>query len=361
MTEKDTGTPPERRIEPLAPPPGRFDEVFRESRRRRYHRAAATCGVAGVFLAGLFGGLMLGGPRAAVVQAIQEASRLVSPPSPSPSGGPDSSSTVASKVPKHGKKHPRTATVTVPLTAPPERIGDTSVRGRVVNAKGEPLPGLYVYPGVNSESGFVPTGLAVTDAQGEYSIPCNGGPVLITPWLLNQQRGATVEGTYGARLVDPPGCGQKDLTTTMTTGAAVEGTIHAPSGCAVTELRVWLWVKGSRAASIRLGELSAGGSYRISGLPSGTSVFGDHGRLTPVTLTAGETTQQDLDLSCPDLSTPLPTPTPTTPTPTPSATSSSSPSPTDPEPSTSTPSGSGSGSAPTPGSGGGSSPTSSTR
>ena len=50
-----TGPVRRHRVAPLDPPPGQFAAVLREANRRRYHRAAAFCGVTGVFLAGIFG------------------------------------------------------------------------------------------------------------------------------------------------------------------------------------------------------------------------------------------------------------------------------------------------------------------
>ena len=71
-----TGTPGRRQVEPLAPPPGQFDAVFREATARRYHRAAVALGVTGVFLAGIFGGLTMGGGPAGMTNAVLNAAGI---------------------------------------------------------------------------------------------------------------------------------------------------------------------------------------------------------------------------------------------------------------------------------------------
>lgn len=333
MTDEttDDARPVRRSVEPLAPPPGRFEAVYRESRHRRYQRAVATCGVAGVFLAGLFGGLALGGPRG--VRDTIYAAVNFDQPSPSPTASRDTR-TSASGVPSgavHRRKGSRTATTTV--TAPPDVVVGP-LHGRVVDPGGRPVPDLFVYAGTMSEGSFVPNRTAArTDADGRYSAACDGGLLFVTPWPLNTRVGANPRGTYAPRFVDTDGC-TSGTVTTVQPGAVLEGHVRTDVSCAGVELKMWLWLHGNRSISVRLDRLAEGGSYRVPGLPTGTLLIGDHGRTTQVDLVAGQTTRRDIELACPTI-VPTPTPEPSTPQPTPSESTSPPPSPTDPAPSTS--------------------------
>jgi len=328
---------PRRRIEPLPPPPDRFDTVFREATARRYHRAAAAVGITGVFLAGIFGGLAMGGPsgvRDSIVAAVNGGTPTASP---SPSDGV---STQASGVANHGRKHGDKASGTV--TAPPEQVTPAYLRGEVLNAAGSPVSGLYVYTGVTTAEGFVPNASpARTNSAGWYQIPCTGGPLLITSWRLNVNLGPSATGGYAARFVDTPSCAKTEhhLVTRVEEGAVVQGDVHTDVACPGTEFPLWLWIGGDRLASVRLSGLVSGGRYRISGAPEGTSIVGARGQTTPVDLHSGETEEQDVTYTCPERPTETPDAT-TTPDATPTG-PTGSPTPTDPPPSASVPAGSG--------------------
>ncbi len=337
---------PRRRIEPLTPPPDRFDSVFREATARRYHRAAAAVGITGVFLAGIFGGLAMGGPsgvRDSIVAAVNGGTPTASP---SPSDGV---STQASGVPNHGRKHGDKASGTV--TAPPEPVTSPYLRGEVLNAAGSPVSGLYVYTGVTAAEGFVPNASpARTNGSGWYQVPCTGGPLLITSWRLNVNLGPSATGGYAARFVDTPSCAKTEhhLVTRVEEGAVVQGDVHTDVACPGTTFPLWLWIGGDRLASVRLSGIEGGSRYRISGAPEGTSIVGARGVTHAVDLRSGETEEQDVTYTCPNRPTTTPDPT-MTPEPNPTPTEpTGSPSPTEPTPSTSTPTGSGATSSPDP-------------
>ena len=50
--------------------------------------------------------------------------------------------------------------------------------------------------------------------------------------------------------------------------------------CADSDFTLWLWLNGNRPTAVRLGNLNAGDSFTISGLPEGTHVLGAHGLRT---------------------------------------------------------------------------------
>jgi hypothetical protein len=330
---------PRRRIEPLPPPPDRFDSVFREATARRYHRAAAAVGVTGVFLAGIFGGLAMGGPsgvRTSIVDAANSLAHKTSPSATTTDGTTPASQTPSGAV--SGRKGSGSGTV----TAPPERVAPEYLRGEVLDAAGSPVSGLYVYTGVTTAAGFVPSeSPARTNSVGWYQVPCTGGPLLITSWALNVNHGPTATGAYAARFVDTPSCAKTEhhLVTRVEEGAVVQGDVHTDVACPGTEFPLWLWIGGDRLASVRLSGLVSGGRYHISGAPEGTSIVGARGQTTPVDLHSGETEEQDVTYTCPERPTETPDPT-TTPDATPTG-PTGSPTPTDPPPSASVPAGSG--------------------
>jgi hypothetical protein len=308
------------RVAPLSPPPGQFTAVFREASRRRYHRAAAFCGVTGVFLAGIFGGLAMGGPSG-VRSTIVAAAGL----------GDASTTTVTATRDSRSSATRSTRSATVP----PEQVRKTYLRGEILNASGAPVSGLYVYSGVNTAHGFVPNkSPARTNSVGWYRIACTGGPLLVTSWPINLPIGPAASGSYAARFVDTPGCSmtKHHVVTRVEEGAVVQGDIGTDVACPGSEFRLWLWIGGDRSASVRLSGLLEGSRYRITGAPDGTSVVGARGRTYDVTLSSGQTVEQDVTMVCPTALTTTPK-AETTPTPTPTGTGS--PLPTDASPSTS--------------------------
>jgi hypothetical protein len=283
-----TGPVRRHRVAPLAPPPGQFAAVFREASRRRYHRAAAFCGVSGVFLAGIFGGLAMGGGPSGVRGTIVSAAGFGNPTTTTATATRESRSSAA--------RSTRTGNVS------PAQANKTYLRGEILNAAGAPVSGLYVYSGVLTADGFVPNkSPARTNSVGWYMIACTGGPLLVTSWPINLPIGPVASGAYAARFVDTPSCGmtKHHVVTRVEEGAVVEGDIRADLACPGTEFTLWLWIGGDRSASVRLTGLLAGSRYRISGAPVGTSVVGARGRTYDVTLSSGQTVEQDVTMVCP--------------------------------------------------------------
>ena len=203
---------PRRRPEPLPPPPGAFDTVLQRARTRRYRRLSAVAAVTGVFLAGLWGGLAMAGGVAGVqdtfVGFANNASDLVKA---------RPADRVADQELGEGRPadgRPLQQRPGRPTGSPSEtgHVRVAMVRGLVVDSRGAPVVGMFVYTGTLSGSSFLPrsTPAAVTNDQGRYAVPCTTNPVLLTPWTLNESRG-TAQGTLGRDLRDVPevlhGCG----------------------------------------------------------------------------------------------------------------------------------------------------------
>jgi hypothetical protein len=218
---------------------------------------------------------------------------------------------------------------------PPKQASKTYLRGEILNASGAPVSGLYVYSGVITDHGFVPNkSPARTNSVGWYMIACTGGPLLVTSWPINLPMGPVASGAYAARFVDTPSCGmtKHHVVTRVEEGAVVQGDIRADLACPETEFTLWLWIGGDRSASVRLSGLLEGSRYRITGAPVGTSVVGARGRTYDVTLSSGQTVEQDVTMVCPTALTTTPK-AETTPAQTPTGTES--PLPADSSPSTS--------------------------
>jgi hypothetical protein len=309
-----TGPVRRHRVAPLAPPPGQFTAVLREANRRRYHRAAAFCGVTGVFLAGIFGGLAMGGGPSGVRSTIVSAAGRLGDAATTTVTATRDSRASAARSTRSG-------------TAPPEQVKKTYLRGEILNASGAPVSGLYVYSGVLTAHGFVPNkSPARTNSVGWYMIACTGGPLLVTSWPLNLPIGPVAGGAYAARFIDTPSCGmtKHHVVTRVEEGAVVQGDIRADVACPGTGFTLWLWIGGDRSASVRISGLQEGSRYRVSGAPVGTSVVGAYGRTYDVTLSSGQTVEQDITMVCPTALTTTPKAT-TTPTQTPTGTESSPP------------------------------------
>ena len=311
---------PRRRVEPLPPPPGSFDAVLGRARARRYRRLTAVSGVAGVFLAGIVGGLAMGG-GAAVDNIVSLATRgQVASVSPSPTAP---QTKLASGVPTTTSPHktrPARSTPAASSPAPPPVVVDRPelVRGRAVTAGGDPVAGLYVYTGSLSGGGFVPAAepSTLTGAQGRFAVPC--GPVLLTSWPLNTRLDVTSGGRWEATVVPAPLCSRDAAPqeTVMRAGTTVQGRVTTDVGCADTEFGLTLWLNGQPSAAVRLSGLHEGDVYRFSGVPAGTHVLRNRSLQESVAVVRGDdTVTHAVTFSCPGVPTPTSTPSPTTPTP----------------------------------------------
>jgi hypothetical protein len=337
MTPAPGPDEPRRTIEPLSPPAGRFDAVMGAAKARRYRRATAVCSVTGVFLAGIFGGLAMGGVSGVQhrVETVAVGLGLGQPSTTAPSD--EATSTQASptrSTPGKTKRPPR-STVTVPATVPPQ-AGREKVRGRVVDPTGKPVVGMFVYTAVPGGDSFVPSAspAGVTGVNGRYAVACTGGAVLLTPWQLNVPLGPTADGHWAATFVSDPVCSRKaaPTVTTVEPGVTVQGHVMTELDCASAQFPLWVWLDGNRAASVRLSGLKEGDLFRVSGLPARQTVLGARGNHTVISPLVG-ILNQDVTFSCPGIPTPTDTSTESpSPQPTPSETVSPSPSATTPTP-----------------------------
>ncbi|HEX3795251.1 MAG TPA: carboxypeptidase-like regulatory domain-containing protein [Acidimicrobiales bacterium] len=86
---------------------------------------------------------------------------------------------------------PTTPRTPVSIAAPTTVPIPTVITGTVRDASGDPVSGAYVV-GLNSLD------VAVTNAQGQYSIPCASEPLVASEWLLPIQRDSGGGITYGS-------------------------------------------------------------------------------------------------------------------------------------------------------------------
>lgn len=371
-----------RPIEPLDPPPDRFQHVLKDAEGRRHRRATSVLGITAVFLAGVGGGASLDdGVRSVPASLVTLAGNLTADTPLDPSSA--ASTTAASRTPAtaaartaakpvpSGKQaaptvnaarpaNPKVADAAAARPARPARalapIGTLAVRGRALDSSGAPLAGLYVYAGEPDVDGFVPlaTAAGVTDDRGRFSLPCPNSPVLLTPWPLNAPADALagragwaarfLDGSTDPQLASDAAChrDRNRSVVRLQPGSVVEGTAVVASACEQDgDLQVQLF--GDPRATVRLTGVWTGSGYRIAGLPPGEHALSFAGETESFAVTSGATVRQDLEGTCD--ATPQPTPAPTasptpsaTPTPTASPTSTpTSPTPTpDPKPSAAT-------------------------
>jgi hypothetical protein len=331
--------PPRRPIEPLPPPPGSFDAVLGRARYRRHRRATTVLSVTAVFLAGIGGGMSIGGGVSGVRDTIASVVNNSEAPSPSPSN----SAVVTPDVTPSAKRSHKPSKEGAPqIAVAPSPKGTKKIRGVAVDAAGKPIAGLYVYPGRSATEGFRATSEPVTRtaADGTFSLPCTGTPVLLAPWRVNEAQGHTAGSTWSATFVGggtqaanapdaPCTSAGKRVTTTVLTGSTLEGEVTVPERCEDARLSLWVWLNGNRALTVRLGNLGAGDTYSVSGLPPGQHVVGANGVRTTVTVGGGGAFDHDVTFGCDGdgpSETPEPDPSPSTPVPTPSEPPTSQPS-----------------------------------
>lgn len=345
--------PPRRPIEPLPPPSGSFDAVLGRARYRRHRRATTVLSVTAVFLAGIGGGMSIDGG----VSGMRDTIAGVVYNSEAPSASPTNSAVVTPDVTPSAKPADRPSTDGAPqIAVAPSPKGAKKVRGLAVDTAGRPIAGLYVYPGRSGTDGFRAASAPATRtaADGTFSLPCTGTPVLLAPWRVNETQPRAAGSNWSATFVGgatqaanapDAACTSagKRVTTTVLTGSTLEGEVTVPERCEDAKQSLWVWLNGSRALTVRLGDLGTGDTYFLSGLPPGQHIVGANGERTTVTVGGGGAFDHDVSFGCDGdgpSETPEPTPTVSTPMPTPSEPPTSQPS----TSSSPAPSGSGSGS-----------------
>jgi hypothetical protein len=342
---------PKPPVEPLPPPPGSFERVVARARYRRHRRAGAVLGVTAVFLSGIAGGMSLDDGVSGVRERIVA---LTADGEESPSTRATTSAVVTPEVTpsrtpnaRKTRKRPVNAAMAPPqMTAPATR----KVTGVAVDTAGNPVGGLYVYPGRPGAARFraasAPAGR--TGADGSFSLPCTGTPVLLSPWRLNVPAGRQAAradwaatfvggGTDAASAPDARcGTGRKAVRTTVLPGSALGGTVTMPEACTDSRLPLWVWLHNDRSLTVRLADLGEGDTFVVGGLPPGQHTVGANGRRSTVTVGGGARTTLDVTFACPAAPPVSPSPSPSLPLPTPSETPRPDPSGSTPDPSGST-------------------------
>jgi hypothetical protein len=187
-------TPPRSPIDPLPARPGLFAQTLAAARLRRRRGVLTAATSAGVVLALTCASFALGasiqGDRdtrttpAGQDSATTSETATPTPDSPTPSDGSS---------PSRGQQRRGHSAGTQPGApagpgATTQRGNATSfLQGRVVDASGVGIAGLYVLPSSGESSHFSTDGYvaARTDGDGYYRIGCPLGPVLISPWPVN--------------------------------------------------------------------------------------------------------------------------------------------------------------------------------
>jgi hypothetical protein len=317
-----------RRVEPLPPPPGSFDEVMRRAHYRRHRRAAGALTLAVVFVAGVAGGVAIDAPRH-IVEAANHAANQLAPPAESESPDPDAGGKDGKDGKgKKGKKDKGKSSIAGGSGDGRQSI--SYLRGVAVGPAGQPAGGLYVYVGVRGSDTFVPTrnAAAVTAADGSFTLPCPRTPVLLAPWPIfgqakSKARAASWQATFvggatNALTASVAPCGEKVVRTVVLAGSTVTGNVSMPVPCDDQHNDLLVWLHGDRRSHVRIQDLTDGAVYRVGGLPPGQHTLVTNDVHTLVTVGGGAVSEADVVLVCDGPST----------TPEPTDTSKPSPSPT---------------------------------
>jgi hypothetical protein len=336
---------PDRKIEPLTPPPGSFDQVVKAAHARRRRRGAIVTSSVAV-LALVAGTSFALGSSMRVTQRIIDSAVSVVDRGPSPQGSTPAATNQASPTRHKKSKKPAApstvaggaglgATGTVEATTP-QAI--SYLRGRAVDAAGNPVPDLLVLPGQTDHATFVSAGTVAdtTDEAGNFKIPCPHAPVMLATWALGEEQSSPLIGRdWSATFVGGsptkavvPSCGKHRTTVTMVQGSTLTGTVQVTGSCPEATFPLRVWLGGDRSNTVRINGLRDGDVYRVSGLPAGTHVLGQQRVTSRLDLPPGAALEQNARFTCPGIPTDEPTgPTggPTTEPPTVTATPTATP------------------------------------
>ena len=155
---------------------------------------------------------------------------------------------------------------------------------------------------------FVPTSAspaAITGIRGRYSVPCTGGPVLLTAWKLNVPLGAcTPTGSWAATLVTNTECAARRAGARSPRSSPAPpsmGDVTTDTGCADDDFPLWLWLNGHRTDRRPAEPAQRAATASASPvLPEGTHILGAEGPAD-----AGhrrghrDRSTQDVDVACP--------------------------------------------------------------
>jgi hypothetical protein len=328
-------TAPRSPIQPLPARPGVFAQVLAAARLRRRRGVLTAFTSAGVVLAMTCASFVLGasiqGDRdTRTTPAGQDSATTSGTPSPTPDSPTPSDGSGPSRG-QHGRGH----SAGTPPEAPAglgtsTQLGNPSsyLQGRVVDASGVGVAGLYVLPSSGESPHFSTDGYvaARTDGDGSYRIECPRGPVLISPWPVN----ALVEGavgnwapafvgggTFEAAAVPP--CGGSVGQTVVVPGATLTGTLDVTADCPPEQtFDLAVRIGDDPAMTVLLGARPAGATYTVTGLPAGSHTLGAGDHLTSLTLAAEQILTLDTTVDCAPEPPPIdPTDTPTGPPPEP--------------------------------------------
>ena len=163
---------------------------------------------------------------------------------------------------------------------PPAAARARSLRGLIVDAVGQPVNGAYVYQGTFSNGRFAPgSGFTTTGPDGRFTLTCNHGPVLLTPWPINVPISAASLGSapgWAARFLgkastfpNPAPCTKQRNQIVVRQGAVVKAKTAAASECQdIGRLRLRL--NGNLALSLVVNGLADGADVTLPGVPVGT-------------------------------------------------------------------------------------------
>lgn len=301
---------PRRDLPVLPPHPESFSIVTRRARARRAQTAGATAlaslvlvgaaitGVSALTGEGQRDALLADAPTATASPSSEPSPPVAETSAPTPTPAPAPTPTAAAS--------PSPA----PVTAPPseEVEEDPSTTGTVVDRRGRPVAGLYVYAFTSGDR--TPSEpVDRTDAEGRYTVICNAIKVLLVPWRLGARQPADMPNVAltwvggGRSYGEAPENRCEDVRTVVAEGGTLTGRIgyvddegqeHPYHDHAVPGGGLYCTVLGIDELSAQCASWDpVGGRYTFRGLATGSyRLQGMHGG-DGVSVVEGSTTERD--------------------------------------------------------------------
>lgn len=303
---------PRREPTPLYPRPGRFEETLRRARRRRQRSAVLAAAALVIVCAGGVSAAMATRDGHHPVDSAKintTAPTIGGGSGNTPGSGPSVDQTSDNGQGTKGSGNTGTGTQpsTRPTTSTTQPNTSSSgrpsshpgsgqiIRGKAVDASGEPLPDIGVYV----KSGGSLQKVGETRPDGSYQIPCTDGQVVLAAGNFGAAGGSgsgqnyayTYVNSSGASCRTPTATEQSMGTTVMDTGGRLSVTVTDASGDPVAgSTEPALYCDATSSAPCYTMVADGSGHYTYSGLPTGDYTLRGQFDSHVYHVTAGQTT-----------------------------------------------------------------------
>jgi hypothetical protein len=253
-------------------------------RRPRRHRRQAVAILATTVLVLTVVLVVLQRDASSTRQARVTATEPSDTSAPTTSSGPTTTTIVSTTTTTTSSADPTTTTAVPEAGILAVEYEQWVVRGRAVDADGQPIDGVYLYDAANWVGGW-PIGRTGND--GTYEVPCPAGPLLLFGvgpgiWAMaspdqNWQPAFAGGGATLGEATKPmcaPQSEQSEIITVMHPGGMITGVAYRADGQPLTDTPgsavVYTDLAGMWAdAGELIGRIDSDGRYWLAGLPAG--------------------------------------------------------------------------------------------